>query len=217
MENKKLDKGRINQRLVDREFQEIQESFSYTKSAISDLRKYFKIDTLEDVRKYGILASLEKYLAESETQFLGKLFVPQSEKKRIHAQYNEILTDLTSACNVIENVLKMPYKIEFNGEILVSDDEEIKKALEKKYYFEISDEDCKYFNILSKVFSALDEADEWEKTHNYVNFVRRGDILHPAECNIYSMWQRHEFSTDSFLNMIGGILGHQNNHDLDNN
>jgi hypothetical protein len=217
MENKKLDKGRINQRLVDREFQEIQESFSYTKSAISDLRKYFKIDTLEDVRKYGILASLEKYLAESETQFLGKLFVPQSEKKRIHAQYNEILTDLTSACNVIENVLKMPYKIEFNGEILVSDDEEIKKALEKKYYFEISDEDCKYFNILSKVFSALDEADEWEKTHNYVNFVRRGDILHPAECNIYSMWQRGEFSSDSFLNLVGGILGHKNNNDLDNN
>ena len=60
MENKKLDKGRINHRLVDKEFQEIKESFSYSKSAVSDLRKYFKIDTLEDVRKYGILASLEK-------------------------------------------------------------------------------------------------------------------------------------------------------------
>ena len=204
---KKIEKGRINFTMAQKELDETKSQLLYTKGAISKLRKYFEITTIDDLRKYGKLSYLSSYMEESEKEYLGGKFVPKPERERIHAQYVEILTDLSDSCNVIENAFNMPFKVSFDGTQLIADEDEIRAHFEQKYYTELTEDDCTYYNVLSKVFCALDESDKWEREHSYYNYTRLGAPINSRDFNIYSMWQRSEFSADAFRNMIGGLLG----------
>jgi hypothetical protein len=210
IKNLTLEKSFTNEKAVKAEMDSFNTQLISAGINLRKIHSYFNLKTLADVVKFADSNFIKKYLDQGEAEYLGRTFVPSSEKRRIHDQYSKVYKDVADDADYVKNFFaNYPFKYTFEAGLctLKADNDEVRKYFEKKYSRELTDEDCEYFEKFANVMKSLQDCSDWEQAHNYVNFTAVGDMLHPIDNNIYTLWQTGRFDGLTFTQMLGGSIG----------
>ncbi len=74
----------------------------------------------------------------------------------------------------LQRLFKLPYKLEYDGKRLTANRDEISKAIRPNFKIEISEDERKYFSRVANVVNSLQEMNDFEKSHGYVQFSYNG-------------------------------------------
>jgi hypothetical protein len=207
--NLKLEKSFVNTKLVQTSVDEFHTLLMSAQINLEAIRKYFVLRTLEDVRRFADSQYIRDFLDKGFTEYIGKTFTPPSELRRISDEYEKVFKDVAEKADGLGNFFKVyPFEYKYDGLTLaVADEKEVRRFFEKRYIRTLTDEDMEYFDKFANVMRALEECSQWEIKNHYVNFTATGDMLHPLENNIYTLWQGGHFDGAMFAQMLGGGLG----------
>jgi hypothetical protein len=212
--NLKIEKTFVNVKFSEREVTEFKSQVSSAEVDIQKLKKYFDFKNISELKQFANSEYIKKFLEQGETEFIGKTFIPQSEKKRIHAQYEDVFRDTAAAADTIKNLFDnyhFTFGYDAENNKLTYNEDEVRKFYDNKYMVVLSDSDIEYFNKICNVMKSLQECSDWEVSNGYFNFTKNGDSLYPLE-NVYTMWQRGYFDGTMFQAMLGGRIGKISHH-----
>jgi hypothetical protein len=195
IKNLKLEKSFVNERLVQTS---IDEFHTLLKSAQITLKRFENTLCFAHWKTYKRFADskyIREFLDKGFKEYVGKTFTPPSELRRISDEYEKVYKDTADKADALGNFFKVyPFEYKYDGYFGVADEsEEVRSFFEKRYIRTLTDEDMEYFEKFSNVLRALEDCSRWEKKHNYVNFTATGDVLHPLDNNIYTIWQSGHF------------------------
>jgi hypothetical protein len=207
--NLKLEKSFVNNRLVQQEIDEFHTLLMSAQINLEAIRKYFVLRTLEDVKRFADSKFIKEFLDKGFEEYVGKTFTPPSELRRISDEYKKVYDETSDKADALDNFFQVyPFQYTYDGlSLAVANDEEVREFFKKRYIRTLTDEDLEYFDKFANVLRALEDCSRWEKKHNYVNFTKTGDVLHPLDNNIFTIWQSGLFDGEMFAQMLGGAIG----------
>jgi hypothetical protein len=213
--NLKLEKSFVNTKLVQTSVDEFHTLLKSAQIDVEAIRKYFVLRTLEDVQRFADSQYIRDFLDKGFTEYIGKTFTPPSELRRISDEYEKVFKDTADKADALGNFFKVyPFEYKYDGLTLaVADEKEVRRFFEKRYIRTLTDEDMEYFDKFANVMRALEDCAQWEVKHTYVNFTKTGDVLHPLDNNIFTIWQSGHFDGEMFAQMLGGGLGKIMHHE----
>jgi hypothetical protein len=146
--------------------------------AISIIRDNFKDevnDTVESLTVFSNEAKFKSFIEDARNSYLSAIkYIPDTEKARINGIYDNLYDTCIGAVKDLQRLFKLPYKLEYDGKRLTANRDEISKAIRPNFKIEISEDERKYFSRVANVVNSLQEMNDFEKSHGYVQFSYNG-------------------------------------------
>ena len=151
---------------------------SVSSKAISILRDNFQSeinDGIESLTTFSDTDKFQAFIEDARQSYLNAVhFMPDTEKSRINAIYDGLYDTCIGAVKDLQRLFKLPYKLEYDGKQLTANRDEISKAIRPNFKIEISEDERKYFSRVANVVNSLQEMNDFEKSHGYVQFSYNG-------------------------------------------
>jgi hypothetical protein len=100
--------------------------------------------------------------------------MPECERQRVNRVYDNLYDTCIGAVRDLQRLFKLPYQLEYDGKRLTANRDEISKAIRPNFKIEISEEERKYYGLVSNVVNALDAMHDFEIKHGYMKFSYDG-------------------------------------------
>jgi hypothetical protein len=146
--------------------------------AIKVLREHFKDevnDTVESLAVFADEAKFREFVEDARNSYLSAIkYIPDTERTRINAIYDNLYDTCIGAVRDLQRLFKLPYQLEYDGKRLTANRDEISKAIRPNFKIEISEEERKYYGLVSNVVNALDAMHDFEIKHGYMKFSYDG-------------------------------------------
>ena len=142
--------------------------------AISIIRDNFKDmvnDTIESLTTFSNTDKFKAFIEDARQSYLNAVhFMPECERQRVNRVYDNLYDTCIGAVRDLQRLFKLPYQLEYDGKRLTANRDEISKAIRPNFKIEISEEERKYYGLVSNVVNALDAMHDFEIKHGYMKF-----------------------------------------------
>jgi hypothetical protein len=146
--------------------------------AISIIRDNFKDmvnDTIESLTTFSNTDKFKAFIEDARQSYLNAVhFMPECERQRVNRVYDNLYDTCIGAVRDLQRLFKLPYQLEYDGKRLTANRDEISKAIRPNFKIEISEEERKYYGLVSNVVNALDAMHDFEIKHGYMKFSYDG-------------------------------------------
>jgi hypothetical protein len=146
--------------------------------AISIIRNNFKDevnDTVESLTVFSNEAKFKSFIEDARNSYLSAVkFMPDGEKSRINTMYDNLYDTCIGAVKDLQRLFSLPYRLDYDGKKLVANRDEVSEAIRVNFKVELSEDERKYYGLVANVVNALNEMQDFEKEHGYVQFSYNG-------------------------------------------
>ena len=146
--------------------------------AISILRDNFQSeinDSIESLTTFSDTDKFKAFIEDARQSYLNAVhFMPEDERQRVNRIYDNLYDTCIGAVRDLQRLFKLPYQLEYDGKRLTANRDEISKAIRPNFKIEISEEERKYYGLVSNVVNALYAMHDFEIKHGYVKFSYDG-------------------------------------------
>lgn len=146
--------------------------------AISVIKDNFKSevnDTIESLTTFRDEAKFRTFIEDARQSYLNAVhFMPDAEKERVNAIYDNLYDTCIGAVRDLQRLFKLPYRLVYDGEKLVANRDELSKAIQGNFKVELSEDERKYYGLVANVVNSLQEMNDFEKSHGYIEFSYNG-------------------------------------------
>jgi hypothetical protein len=80
----------------------------------------------------------------------------------------------------LQRLFSLPYRLDYDGKKLVANRDEVSEAIQVNFKVELSEDERKYYGLVANVVNALNEMQDFEKEHGYVQFSYMELIVEPS-------------------------------------
>jgi hypothetical protein len=146
--------------------------------AISIIRDNFKDevnDTVESLTVFSNEAKFKSFIEDARNSYLSAIkYIPDTEKARINGIYDNLYDTCIGAVKDLQRLFSLPYRLDYDGKKLVANRDEVSEAIQVNFKVELSEDERKYFSRVANVVNSLQEMNDFEKSHGYVQFSYNG-------------------------------------------
>jgi hypothetical protein len=187
--------------------------YNQSEKAISTLKSKFPEQITNSPKSLEIFANEVKFkdfIKDARQSYINAVkFIPTEERERINSMYDNLYSDCIESVKVLSRIFALPYKLEYDGEKLVPNRQDIATKIRPNFKVSLTDGQRRYYQRIATVVNALVAMNDFEKENGINEFSTKGysSLSYGLYNRILPYDYFREFTPERFLNScINGVF-----------